>query len=362
MGETVRFRGTFRGRVASASAIATWAWAIVVLLDLFLIRWVADRWWGVAILLFMPRWLFLAPLPFLLLASGWGGRPRHWILQAVVALVVAGPLMRINLPISQAWDRPADGTRVRVLTINRGEHSFDGDRLIRLIEEERIDLVCFQEGFPYAVGSRKVEDYFASGGWHRDREHYVASRYPIVDELPPLSDDFRPKGRFPAHMSGVRVRAAPAVEFGVVSVHMPTLRRGFYRLRRHDVEGMKQHLAWWDRELGRVLEGLAGIGPVPLLIGGDFNVPPDHASMAALGGFFRFAFEDAGWGYGYTRPSSWPWFRIDHILGSPEWAFTRCRVGPDLGSDHLPLIAEAVLRPAASPSLRAGRRSPDGPD
>ena len=78
--------------------------------------------------------------------------------------------------------------------------------------------------------------------------------------------------------------------------------------------------------------------------------------MAALASLYRFAFEDAGWGYGYTRPSRYPWFRIDHILASPEWVFTRCRVGPDVGSDHLPLIAEAVLpAPTEDPERPAPR-------
>ena len=67
---------------------------------------------------------------------------------------------------------------------------------------------------------------------------------------------------------------------------------------------------------------------------------------------YRFAFEDAGWGYGYTRPADLPWFRIDHIVASPEWRVTECRVGPDFGSDHLPLIAELVL--PAAPSTPSG--------
>ena len=33
------------------------------------------------------------------------------------------------------------------------------------------------------------------------------------------------------------------------------------------------------------------------------------------------------------------------ILADPDWQFTRCRFGPDGGSDHRPLIAELVLRP-----------------
>jgi endonuclease/exonuclease/phosphatase (EEP) superfamily protein YafD len=137
---------------------------------------------------------------------------------------------------------------------------------------------------------------------------------------------------------------------------MPTLRFGLYRFLDHDVEGLKQHVAWWDREMSRLMDGLSEMHDVPFLVGGDFNVPPDHAAMAALGSSVRFAYDDVGWGYGYTRPSRYPWFRIDHLLASPEWVFTRCWVGPNFGSDHLPLIAEAVL-PA---SARAAEAAPRG--
>jgi endonuclease/exonuclease/phosphatase (EEP) superfamily protein YafD len=322
--------------------LATWTWAIVVMMVLLLIRWVGDRWWGVTILLFLPRWLFLAPLPVLALASGLAGRPRHWILQAVVALVIAGPLMLISLPLHQLWAGPVAGTRVRIMTFNQGPDRLDQGRLIRMIEQERIDLICFQEG--NLDRNPRLAAYLARNGWYRDRrKRYLASRYPIVAEMPPPDQNVLSNARYPGVLIRARVRLPSGVEFGLASVHMPTLRFGLYRFLDHDVDGLKQHVDWYEREMARLMAGLSEMHDVPFLVGGDFNIPSDHAMMAAVGTSLRFAYEDAGWGYGYTRPSRYPWFRIDHILASPEWVFTRCWVGPDFGSDHLPLIAEAVL-------------------
>jgi endonuclease/exonuclease/phosphatase (EEP) superfamily protein YafD len=334
----------FRAWVGRLSACFTATWAFFVLLDLLLIRWVGDRWWGVTVLLFVPRWLFLVPLPVLALASGLARCRRHWILQGVVGALIAGPLMGLRVPIQQLWAPAPKGTRVRIMTLNRGMEPLDVDRVIDLIERERIDLICFQE-VDHRM-NRRLEAHLADRGWHRDRRGYVASRYPIIAEMPPLADDWRSNHRWAVIVSRVRVRTPGGAEFGVVSVHMPTFRFGFYRFLEQDLSGLNQHVAWWDRQAGRMLDALAEMGDIPILVGGDFNVPPDQASMAALGSWFRFAFEDAGWGYGYTRPARFPWFRIDHILASREWVFTRCWVGPDVGSDHLPLIAEAVL-PAA---------------
>jgi endonuclease/exonuclease/phosphatase (EEP) superfamily protein YafD len=98
------------------------------------------------------------------------------------------------------------------------------------------------------------------------------------------------------------------------------------------------------------------VGDTPILVGGDFNMPSDDSTMASLRSVLQFGFEEAGWGYGYTRPTRYPWLRIDHILASHHWRFTECRVGPDFHSDHLPLIAEAVLPANSSPPTGAPGR------
>jgi endonuclease/exonuclease/phosphatase (EEP) superfamily protein YafD len=339
-------RPTAAAWIGPTAAVLTWLWALGVLLVLVLIRWVGDRWWGVTVLLFAPRWLFLAPLPVLALASGVARRPRHWIVQGAVALVVAGPLMLVSLPVHQLWDPPVDGFRVRIMTLNRSAAKLDVERLARLIEQERIDLICFQEEVQRK--NRGLEAYLKAKGWYRDRGLYLASRYPIVAEMPRIFEEARSESRFPVLLIRVRIQAAPGVEFGLATVHMPTLRFGLYRFLDRDIEGLKEHAAWWDLQIERLVGGLGEIQEIPYLVGGDFNAPPDQSSMAGLGSFLRFGFEDAGWGYGYTRPARYPWFRIDHLLASPEWVFTRCWVGPDVGSDHLPLIAEAVLPAAAT--------------
>ena len=43
-----------------------------------------------------------------------------------------------------------------------------------------------------------------------------------------------------------------------------------------------------------------------------------------------------------------PWARIDHLWVDDRWAVARCWVGPDLGADHLPVLAEVVLRRSAA--------------
>jgi endonuclease/exonuclease/phosphatase family metal-dependent hydrolase len=323
---------------------ATYAYALVVLACLTLVRWVGDAWWGVTPLLFFPRWLFLAPPSLLALLSAWVRKPSLWLVQGATALVIAGPLMLFTVPAARLRgpSPDPDGERFRVLTYNLGDRPFDARGLTEFLDRERIDLVCFQE----EPRSDPVLEAFFARGWYRDAGRFVASRHPIVRELEPLPEDFQSEERYAAKLHGAFVRAPSGREFLVASLHMPTLRPGLNRLLAGNVEGLRVHAAWWRRELDRVLGWLDRARDTPLVLAGDFNMPPDDSTMASLRTVYRFAFEDAGWGYGYTRPSRTPWFRIDHIAASPEWAFARCRVGPDFGSDHLPLVAEAVL-PAA---------------
>ena len=219
--------------------------------------------------------------------------------------------------------------------------------MLKLIERERIDLVCFQEGHP----DDPVLDAFFSQGWYRDRTKRLASRYPIVSEGKPLPDEWDTEERYPAQFARARVRAPSGTEFVLASIHIPTLRPGFNRVLAGNVGGLRLHIAWWRHEMARVFTRLPGPQDAPVLAAGDFNMPSDSSTMAALQPFYHFGFEEAGWGYGYTRPTRCPWFRIDHILASPEWRVTRCwvrghrfRVGPPAVAGRSRVIPFAAFR------------------
>jgi len=57
------------------------------------------------------------------------------------------------------------------------------------------------------------------------------------------------------------------------------------------------------------------------------------------------AFSRAGFGLGATRLNGWIRVRIDHVLTGPGWYADSVKLGPDLGSDHLPLIVDLTLVP-----------------
>jgi exonuclease III len=93
----------------------------------------------------------------------------------------------------------------------------------------------------------------------------------------------------------------------------------------------------------------------PLIVAGDFNMPADSSIYRRYWGKYTNAFSSAGFGFGNTKHSpvaGWSFgARIDHILTGPGFRAVRCWVGPDVGSDHLPVLADIGLEPLALDAL-----------
>lgn len=331
--------------------VASWVYAAIAVLVLALIRTLGDRFWLATALLFMPRMVLLLPVVVLAALAGWARRPRLWALHAATLLLVLFPIMGLSLPIGQLWSLRMPGPRIRVMTLNQGQGDMSGYRLINLVESQQISLICFQEGYTGHEGrpDEALETYFARG-WYRNRERSIFSRFPIVEELPTLDNPDGDATFWRVRVDRARIKTPQGLEFVLAAVHMPSMSYALESLRGFDVPTVNQHIAWRAEKIGLAAAHLADSPDLPMLVGGDFNMPADSTLMSTLQvARLHHAFDEAGWGFGYTRPSEFPWVRIDHILGSPELTFTRCWVGPDVGSDHLPLIAEAIVQSSTSP-------------
>ena len=100
--------------------------------------------------------------------------------------------------------------------------------------------------------------------------------------------------------------------------------------------GMQRHgVRWYDLETGQ----WSSEDPIGILAG-DFNMPVESRIYREFWGDFRDAFSAAGNGWGETKLTSWYGTRIDHVLYSPPWVCRRVSVGPPMGSDHCPLVAD----------------------
>ena len=323
-------------------AWSVWLYLLLVLGVWLLLYVSGDRWWFATVLLFGPRWLLAIPGLVLLPLAVW---LRRRLLRplAASAVVVVWPIMGLCLPLGRLA-APA-GDCVRVLTYNVTGAAVDGEALCGLIEEEQPDVVALQE----CPGDDR---YRWPPGWHvlRRGELLVASRYPLreVDWL---------SGRHPGHVWPRLnmlhcVLAMPAGDVDFCCIHLPSPRFGLTQVldRRTlispDRSGRIDDEADRRRRQAEEVGEVAAALPATVILAGDFNLPADSTIYRQSLGRFRNAFSTAGFGFGHTmRPELRGWqygVRIDHVLSGTGWRARRCWVGPDLGSEHLPLIAELV--------------------
>ena len=91
--------------------------------------------------------------------------------------------------------------------------------------------------------------------------------------------------------------------------------------------------------------GIARDSDLPVILLGDLNLTPDSPDFARL--LDESTLRDVMGGRRW-RPTwqagFWPLaLRIDHVLVSPEVCVEAVEVGPSIGSDHRPVIAQLRL-------------------
>jgi endonuclease/exonuclease/phosphatase (EEP) superfamily protein YafD len=98
-------------------------------------------------------------------------------------------------------------------------------------------------------------------------------------------------------------------------------------------------------ELMEIVDAIDRVrGTAPVILGGDFNIPPDHTVTETLWYSALFdAFEDCGRGWGATAVNDYPMVRIDQIWASYEWEPVNAYAKKTRNSDHQIAVAEFSL-------------------
>jgi vancomycin resistance protein VanJ len=219
-----------------------------------------------------------------------------------------------------------------VMTYNLADHLTPPQRLVAALNTSDADIIALEElGEPQANALREslIERYpyqilYGEG----IRGKGILSRYPILHSERLL---FYP--RRPDLLARLDVEGQTLC---VIVAHPPPprlQRRGLYFTRRTVRQLIRlAHLAVTDE---------------PTVLMGDFNMSARHSHYGALirSGLVD-AFREAGQGTGYTIPRRAgqiymiPIARIDYIFHSKHLKADRAWIGPDAGSDHLPVLAQ----------------------
>lgn len=317
-------------RAARMTARLCWLYAVGIA-GLCVFLWtLSDVWWPATILMYMPRGLFALPL-VLLVPAAILVRPRSLIALGLAVLLLVGPLMGLCVPWRTWFAGAARGPHFRVMTCNVHYSQLDAPALRALMDEARPDVVALQ----YWT-SRFEKELFEPETWHihRDGQFCLASRHPI-GKVEPLGQ--------PLIAVGTELEVERIGRLSFVNLHLATPRDGLVAVVRQRATGVQQLEANIEQrrsqsaEVVRWLDGVQG----PLVIAGDFNTAPESVIYREYWGSFTDAFTAAGFGWGQTQytPRRTA-VRIDHILVGPGWRCRDCRVGPYVGSEHRPLIAD----------------------
>ena len=261
----------------------------------------------------------------------WMARRRAWRL-AVPALVVAGSFVWQPATLPPAAEPGAASANVlKVSTANLNLDTTDFTPLRQwLASANAPDVVVLQEFTERA--QRALDDDAALAAHYPHRLALpqpdpfglaILSRHPLADAqvLQPGTD-----------LDTLRLRATllwNGQPVHLSALHpMPPISSAFAQARDKALEDEARHLA----QAG----GLS-------VMAGDLNTTP---WARGLWGAEQAQMRRAGPGVP-TWPNAWGWLSVlplDHVLASPGWQLVEVHTGPDLCSDHRPMVVRLVAR------------------
>jgi endonuclease/exonuclease/phosphatase family metal-dependent hydrolase len=255
------------------------------------------------------------------------------------ALLVFWPIMGLNVSASVNSVSKED-VSLRIMTYNIHRWGVTAEEFSELLSEVKPDIVAIQECAP----SR----WKVPPEWQviRARESLVVSRYPIT-RLEKIST------REPATNGLYCEIETPLGHIGFCCIDLLTPRRALTTILNDEtifdlsqIDYAQKRIAQRWKE-SQELSNWMRFFPEPIIMAGDFNLTVDSPLYRESWSGFQNAYSQTEFGYGYTKKTKINIFRyktrIDHILSTRQLRPVRCWVGPDYGSDHLPLIADFVL-------------------
>lgn len=295
--------------------------------------------------------LLVVPLPlwclvgFVIAALGW------WVLRAplsmslsvlwLLVLMLAADEVRVlanyatpepkkNVPLR------SDGKMVlRVMTLNC--RNFEMGNPVPDLLEWHPDIVLLQEIHPFWVRSITEQLFHNEGGgdYRVHKANGIVSRWPIRD----MKRDERYRDL------QVLIEQPDGALLTVANVHLLS---AVTDLRPWSLSCWREH--WNARQMRReemrlTLQSLGELMPTEaqaIIIGGDFNAPPQDSSFTALEGKFDDGYMRSGVGWPNTFPARSSFLRLDRIYSSNGLRSVRAKVLNLPQTDHRMVIVDYV--------------------
>ena len=110
-----------------------------------------------------------------------------------------------------------------------------------------------------------------------------------------------------------------------------------WREQRENREHQREQFKWLAREVDKVP------ADVPVIIGGDFNLPAGDKLFRLLPSRIRDTFTVAGHGWGDTLVNDFPFIRIDQIWCDEHFRPLSTVVQRTVNSDHRMVVCDLLV-------------------
>lgn len=307
---------------------AVWGYGIGLLLAWVLRWWTGDQFMPVRMFNYLMPWCFLGLLAGIALAL-----MSNRNLLALVLVVPSFLILAAYAPLLlSGQEKPAAGFPLKVMTYNVWRENSNVIEMAKVIRNQNPDLILLQEIHQDKLRAliAELDDLYLNEPnvtFEKGKLQAVISHFPVRQ-----INTGNGKGR-----AQKVIISTPSGPITVLNIH-PS--RGRWQ-RKH-------------REMSRLIAEEI-VGEVnPLILGGDFNTTDQSQTYRLFEPMLKNAHWQAGWGFGFTYPSSNvkflgklsvpPLVRIDHIFYSHHFvAGSASTLSDSGGSDHYPAIAELTL-------------------
>lgn len=250
---------------------------------------------------------------------------------ALIALILGGLNLRHLFPYVGNGRSHSPATTYRAVMLNVYWRNHNYDPVLAFLRQTRPHFFVIVEatlGWQQALATL-ADDYPFQSDLVLGEHHgtMLFSRLPLAAEMVRLAN-----GERPSIVAQLLLGERPLTVFGV---HPPAPVQPHRRTMR-------------DEQMAR-LAPAARCQPHPVMVLGDLNMTPWTATFAT---FLRESgLKDGRLRFGLN--ATWPaklWIGripIDHALVSPHIAIHRFTAGPNVGSDHLPIIVDFSLQEEA---------------
>jgi vancomycin resistance protein VanJ len=284
-----------------------------------------EQHWLATILAYIPQHLYGIPSVLLLIWAIRNQNPLGTIANLIVLVGFLITFMGFNIPYSKAVSNPGSSkATLRFVTYNLHQDN----RAIATLKRLNPDIAVLQESRDVNGLLNELRAAFPNHSIQHQGELTTISRFPIRSVQP---HDLPRTERRPLDVTldvnGQAVR--------IVNLHFP------FADFRGPFTNEPNHSGLSRRDQTQLLLEFAQT--TPLLIAGDFNTTPRGAMYSSLRDRYKNAFEQAGWGFGFTYHSRLPVIRIDHVWLNSRVRATRAFAANDQTSDHRPLVTDLAL-------------------